>query len=64
MSWAHMTDKELAEDIRSRVAELNEMAAEAATRDIIADFEVFNAYTQVADNAPHKVLSVTTSQRI
>lgn len=63
-SWGHLTDAELAKEIRERVAEMNELVTEAHGRDIIAAFEVLNTYPQRADTSSQQVLTVTTSQRI
>lgn len=59
MSWGHMTDKQMAYDIRSRVEELNLIVQEASARDIVVSYEI-----STPSNVDYPFLDVTTTQRI
>lgn len=58
-NWEHLTDTELAKDIRERISEINMIVSEACSRDIIVEYRI---HASSLDNNP--VLGVTTSQRI
>ena len=64
MSWSHMTDKEFAADIRSRVVEFNDMLAEAHQRDMIVGFRVVRENSRDNGYKEHPNIQATTSVRI
>lgn len=61
-AYAHLSDAEIAKEIRERVAELNDLTREAAGRDIVITYEHRNAY--YITDASNPKLIVTTTQRI
>lgn len=64
MSWAHMTDKEFATDIRSRMAEFNDMLVEAHSRDMVIGFRWLRELSRENDYKPHATIQITTSVRV